>query len=268
MTPLPEVVATSHGGELWPPGPSTETTASLLPAPVDSRMERMHATTQPAVFVELVRGAPQPTCFLFARRVLTQQRMGMLLSALQCGADADTECHAAVRGYRGESGYRGSRGYRGQRCGRLQAIEAHAHELQRRERLPWAAAVVARNWRRYVLRRRLLRFIAIRRKARCLLLRPFWALWHRNAGMYRRSRLARKRAALRAWRSYCEEYDLLLKRSLMWLHRLMHSWTEPHVTWALCKKPGPETGAHVHLQPFCAVQAPWESMHALVCCAC
>ena len=55
--------------------------------------------------------------------------------------------------------------------------------------------------------------------------------------------MARKRAVLRAWNNYCDDMNYLHKAVIVWTAGLMSTWQDTHLTWALCKKPGPEDAA-------------------------
>lgn len=125
----------------------------------------------------------------------------------------------------------------------LQTIEAHAAEMQRQDVIPWAASIIVKCWKRYMLRKRLLKWIHMRRRIRSLFMRPYWQMWHLYASIRRRSAMARKRAVLRAWGGYCDDMEHLHKAVIVWTADLMHTWQDTHLTWALCKKPGPESGA-------------------------
>jgi hypothetical protein len=116
----------------------------------------------------------------------------------------------------------------------LQAIAAQAAEQQRQDALPWAAAVIAHSWKRYVLRKRLRKWISIRRRSRAIFMRPYWHMWHIYASVRRRSAMARKRSVLRAWHDYCDDMETHYKAVIMWTARFMHNWRDVHLTWALC----------------------------------
>ena len=101
-------------------------------------------------------------------------------------------------------------------CAVLQTIEAHAAEMQRQDALPWAANLIARRWKRHMLRKRLLKWITMRRRIRALFMRPYWQMWHLYASITRRGSMARKRAVLRAWWGYCDDMQHLHKAVIVW----------------------------------------------------
>lgn len=134
---------------------------------------------------------------------------------------------------------------------------AHWVETRRRQDMtPWAAQVIIRLWRRHVMRRQLMRFVQLRRKMRAAFLRPYVRAWviYKNSSL--KGARARTRGAFEAWRSYCVDLGLLHRKVLMWTAATVAHWKDVHLTWQLCRQPGPETGALGRLPQTCAALNP------------
>ena len=94
------------------------------------------------------------------------------------------------------------------------------------------------------MRRRLMRFVRLRRKMRAVYLRPFLRAWVLYKNSSQKGERARSRGAFEAWRSYCADMQLLHKKILLWTAATVKNWKDVHLTWQLCRTPGPETGVY------------------------
>jgi hypothetical protein len=122
---------------------------------------------------------------------------------------------------------------------------AEASDGSNNQMLPWAAKVFAQAWRRKLLRRRLLRFIRLRRTVRHLALCPYWHAWQRHTAASGLGRVARMRRTFTAWREYCTLLDALHTSTVTWAERTVATMGGFSLTWRLCKTDGPEDGTLV-----------------------
>ena len=120
--------------------------------------------------------------------------------------------------------------------------------------LPWAATLVARAWRRHVARRRLLRFVKLRRKIRGMFLSPYLRAWRNRVVVMRRGNFSRKKAAFDAWRGYCSALQQLHEASIRWLTRTTNNMGGLHLTWKLC---APAEGSSSGALVCSLVPSPW-----------
>jgi hypothetical protein len=110
--------------------------------------------------------------------------------------------------------------------------------------LPWAAAIVAKAWRRHCLRRRLLRYTRLRLRMRHLFLRPYLQGWRMYTVVRGRGDSSRKRSAFFSWLDYSRDLTKLYQRIIAWTARTLHSMGGLHLTWVLCKPFNePDSGA-------------------------
>lgn len=113
----------------------------------------------------------------------------------------------------------------------------------RSDMLPCAAAIVAKAWRRYCMRRRLLRYTRLRLRMRHLFLRPYVQGWRTYTCVRGHGDSSRKKSAFFGWRDYCRDLTKLHERIIAWTARTLHSMGGLHVTWVLCKPfNGPDSG--------------------------
>lgn len=110
-------------------------------------------------------------------------------------------------------------------------------EYRQRGLLEWAVTVVARTWRRYTMRRQVLRYARLRRRMRCLSMRPYFVSWRNQALALRYGNAARLKAAFGAWREYCRLLHQLHVSVIAWGWRAVHRIGGLHLTWTLCLPP-------------------------------
>eukprot|EP00892_Ulva_mutabilis_P003853 jgi/Ulvmu1/183/UM001_0187.1 len=168
--------------------------------------------------VMIQRGLAAAGNVMAHRRMLAPAGMSMLLATAQHHEDEELSVHA---------------------------MEEWVANRRRQDLMPWAAQVVVRAWRRHVMRRRLLRFVRLRRKMRAIYLKPFMRAWVLYKNSSQRGARAHTRGAFEAWRSYCVDLQLLHKKVLLWTVATVKNWKDVHLTWQLCRKPGPETGGRL-----------------------
>lgn len=122
-------------------------------------------------------------------------------------------------------------------------VGAWIQEHDRAELMPWAAAKITRAWRRRVARKRLLAFIALRKRIRIVFLRTWFNEWAGYALSSVRSRIACKRNVFLAWRDYNRDLNQLHRSIVKWLEIKTRQMGGLHLSWQMCKGSGPETGA-------------------------
>ena len=116
-------------------------------------------------------------------------------------------------------------------------MDAWVAQKQSEDLLPWAAALVARAWRRHCLRRRLMRFARLRRRMKRLFLLPYLSAWHEHALTQGRGDFIRKCNAFYGWWEYCLELAKLHGKVIEWMERTVAQMGGLDLTWRLCAPP-------------------------------
>jgi hypothetical protein len=87
------------------------------------------------------------------------------------------------------------------------------------------------------MRRRLLRYIRLRRHMQHIVMRPLFLAWRAHALAQSWGCVARRRACFLAWRDYCRDLWHLHKRIIVWGWSTVQTMGGMHLTWQLCMSP-------------------------------
>jgi hypothetical protein len=131
-------------------------------------------------------------------------------------------------------------------CAVQEQMQAWVTSAQKENLLPWAAALVARAWRRHVMRRRLMRFVRLRRRMKRIFLLPYLEAWHEATMTQGRGDFLLKQKALQGWREYCAALAQLHERIIAWMTRSVRHLGGLDLTWRLCAPPEGSDSCALH----------------------